>query len=51
MTEMTTTDKGKFLKSTAANIEDWNGGAKVFQGGETQLYNPNFKVTPATFME
>ena len=30
-----------FLKSSAADIEDWNGSNKIFPGGETQLFNPN----------
>lgn len=42
MIELELNDSSNFLKSQAANIEDWNPGSdKVFQGGETQLFNPN----------
>lgn len=50
-----TEDKNEFFKEGykyrgkcpqwAANIEDWNGSRKVFQGGETQWFNPNASLT------
>lgn len=45
MIEVTNGKPDSFLKSTAANIEDWNGSEKIFQGGETQWFNPNAKIT------
>jgi len=33
----------EFLESTAANIEDWYGSSKIFEGGELQLFNKNVK--------
>lgn len=41
MIEVTNGREDSFLRSTAANIEDWNGSGKVFQGGEIQWFNPN----------
>jgi hypothetical protein len=51
MTSVTTTKQQDYLKSSAANIEDWNGSGKVFPGGESQIYNPNRNITPANFIE
>ncbi len=45
MVEVETANKGSYLQSSAANIEDWNGSGKVFEGGETQLFNPNVGST------
>ncbi len=45
MIEVTNGKPDTFLRSTAANIEDWNGSGKVFQGGETQWFNPNASLT------
>jgi hypothetical protein len=41
-----------FLQSIAADIEDWvpNTG-KVFQGGETQLFNPNVTLVDITILK
>lgn len=51
MTSVTTTKQQDYLKSSAANIEGWNGSGKVFPGGESQIYNPNRNITPANFIE
>lgn len=45
MIEVETENKGSFLQSSAADIEDWNGSGKIFEGGETQLFNPNMGST------
>ena len=34
----------QFLRSTSANIEDWEGSGNIFSGGETQLFNPNTQL-------
>ena len=39
------------LKSKAANIEDWNGSDQIFTGGETQLFNPNAKLSNVGIIE
>jgi len=41
MIEVKLDEPSSFLKSSAANIEDWNGSDKVFLGGDTQLFSPN----------
>ena len=41
MVEIEIDQSSSFLQSKAANIEDWNGSGKIFEGGETQLFNPN----------
>lgn len=41
MIEVINGREDSFLRSTAANIEDWNGSGKVFQSGEIQWFNPN----------
>ena len=41
MIELEINQPDTFLKSKAADIEDWNGSGDVFSGGETQLFNPN----------
>lgn len=33
------------LKSKAANIEDWAGSEKIFEGGEAQMFNPNSSLS------
>src|SRR5690554_4067105 len=47
MIEITNGKTDNFLRSTAANIEDWNGSGRIFQGGETQWFNPNTIITNA----
>ncbi|MFV1873554.1 MAG: polymorphic toxin type 46 domain-containing protein [Oleiphilus sp.] len=41
MIELEIGESSDFLRSQAANIEDWNGSGQIFTGGETQLFNPN----------
>jgi len=41
MIEVKLNKSDNFLKSSAANIEDWKGSDKIFSGGEVQLFNPN----------
>lgn len=42
---------GTFLKSTASNIEDWNGSDKIFEGGSVQLFNPNANLIKAAIIK
>lgn len=40
-----------FLKSTAADIEDWApNSTKIFDGGEIQLFNPNANYSEVTII-
>lgn len=41
MIEVELDEGAGFLRSRAANIEDWNGSGAIYKGGETQLFNPN----------
>ena len=45
MIEVEINNSDSFLKSTAANIEDWNGSGDIFPGGEIQLFNPNINFS------
>jgi hypothetical protein len=40
----------EFLESNAANIEDWSGSPKIFEGGETQLFSPNVEFSEVTIL-
>ncbi|MGH1470063.1 MAG: hypothetical protein ACRBCS_02640 [Cellvibrionaceae bacterium] len=52
MVEIELEDTSNFLRSQAANIEDWNPGSKkIFQGGATQLFNPNANLGNTTIMD
>jgi hypothetical protein len=50
MIETEVTTPSNFLRSSAANIEDWNGSGAIFKGGETQLFNPNASLSKATIL-
>jgi hypothetical protein len=45
MIEVELEESGSFLRSRAANIEDWNGSDAIYPGGETQLFNPNASLS------
>ena len=51
MIEVPLNEPTSLLRSTAANIEDWNGSGKIFAGGETQLFNPNVSYLPVTVIK
>jgi hypothetical protein len=42
--KITLDDSVDFLNSKTANIEDYNGTGKIFEGGGSQLYNPTAKT-------
>jgi hypothetical protein len=41
--KITINENVQLLKSKAADIEDWNGGGKIFEGGGNQMFNNNIK--------
>lgn len=51
MIEVEILEDSVVLKSKAANIEDWNGSGKIFSGGETQLFNPNLKLSSPSLVD